>query len=321
MIGRAVDVVAQFATPLILVLVAIPMVAGGFGAVEEGGTLVEASIWAQAPVIGDRGLNFALFNSPADTHVAVVQEMIATDNLVEEFLRPAAQGATWPPPDLPRLRMRFRQSFKAVSRGPDLIVFNYHCDFGASTCLAIMGGVIERVGERVGSLWTTNQLAPAASKLETDLPEARRAFDGAEAALRDFADAHGRDPAVLARDSTFAQLSRDVQAKSNAYLRLAESAQQDAARSTSARRTVQRSMRVVDPPAVRHEPLSWRLPAVRYFLAALAATAWFELLLVYMIVRHDDRVRTHEDVLGVNGGRYVAVAWGGGRHDLGVRAR
>lgn len=320
MIGRALDVLTQFAAPLILLLVAIPAAAAVVGAVEEGSTLVEASIWAQAPVIGGRGLDYALLNSPAETHVAVVQEMISTDSLVEDFLSPAAQAALWPPNDLPGLRMRFRHSFKAVSHGPDLLVLTYHCEFSESACLAVMGRVIDRVGERIGSLWTTNQLAPAESKLETDLLEARREFESAEVALKDYADAHGRDPAVLVGDPTFTKLSRDVQAKSNTYLKLAASAQQSVAGST-ARRANRISMRVVDPPAVRHEPMSWRLPTVRYFLIGMAATVWFEVLLLYMIARHDDRVRTHEDVMGVNRRRYLVVPWMGGRYDLRSRAR
>jgi hypothetical protein len=108
--------------------------------------------------------------------------------------------------------------------------------------------------------------------------------------------ARGLSESAALSDPAYVQLQGQAKTKSDQYLAILAQVD-DAQASRNAVASIQASVfHIVDPPTPSPQRISTTTPGVRYSLAAFAAVAVAELLLVYVLARRDPNVRSLEDV-------------------------
>lgn len=297
MIYRALDVVFQFLTPLVALLLVVPLAVGGITFAIKHSEVVSARIWADRPLFtpdfaSDR---FTSYNTPAYTESTLMQEMITTDTFGDKVLtKVEPQYETWPPSRQEQALADLRDRVTVIPAGSHLFLVNYTTrspDYGIRVVTAIIDSFSTSIQEL-----EANAVGVAESTLQAQLDAAQQGMNKAIADAQNYQASHRLSDQAAQDDPNYGTLLAQARSATDRYLSLLAQVDQAQA-SRSAVVNLQASLfHMVDPPMLLPQKLGRSTPGVKEALAALGAIAGIEALLVYVVARRDPTIRSGEDV-------------------------
>jgi hypothetical protein len=293
MLYRALDVVFQHFFKLIMLVLAVPLVAGAIGLALDHSQTVEARIWADKPIFTpsfatDR---FSSNDSPAAIESGILSELIGTtrfDNQILTAVDSDYQG--WNSDRQAGAQADLQQNMTVSAEGAHLFTVSYRTP-NPNRGRAVLNATISAFGRQVEEL-DTGQVTATLAALQSQVDTAYRGMDDAVRQAQIYIAGHQS----LNNDPTYFTLIAQAQSKTDIYLS-AEAKLEEVKGNQAAVNTIQSSFfHVVDPPVVLPLKIDQHLPAVKYLLYALVGIGAAEALFVYTVARRDPRVRSVQDV-------------------------
>ncbi len=299
---RALDVVFQYLTPLVALLVVIPLALGGAMFALNRTETVSARIWADHPTFTpsfstDR---FSSQNTPAQIESTLVVEMIGTDVFADKVMlavEPQFEG--WSASRRDQAVADLRKNVLVTAIGEHLFSISYSTrrpDYG----VRLLRSIIDTYGSSLREL-ESSEVGVTQTTLQLELDRARVAMNKAVTDAQSYQAAHRLSDQAAGADPNFGTLLAQAKSATDHYLSL-QALVDEAQASHSAVVNLQAALfHVVDQPAVLPQRLSRTTPGVKEGLTALAGVAAVEALLVYVVARRDPSIRAAEDVRGALG--------------------
>ncbi len=295
MIHRWLDVLFEWIGWLGAALLLIPAMTGVLAIVSDRSQIVTAKIWTNHPsLLKDAALANEWSNgTPASDADALLTELMGSDWFANEVLNVTDSSFVKLSSDQQaQQRLILRQNLKHQTDGMNVLSIAYMTDRPAEG-RAVVSSVIANLGNTAESIDSV-QTSAAVNTLNDQAASARAAMHQALDAVNAYAA--GKSQIQLSQDPKYQTLVVDASIAIDYYLSIESRAKQAQLKQSAIQAIREATFRVVDAPSVSPKRLDLHIPAVKYFFAALGATASLEILLVYVIGLRDPRVRSGEEV-------------------------